>query len=128
MSLNGKRTGNPTSKSNRSARRRAREAAASSQRELTLDELFERDRGYCHICRLPVPRAQASKEHVVPVSKGGTSAPGNTKLAHKRCNSRKGARVGPKRKGLRRSKLVPKPKSRMTELGVRVDELPDDVF
>ena len=91
------------------ARRRAREASAVVGVELTLDDLFARDQGYCHLCRLPVPREQASKDHVTPLAKGGARDQANEALAHRRCNSAKGAR-GPRRKGLRRTTMRPKPR------------------
>jgi 5-methylcytosine-specific restriction endonuclease McrA len=101
------------------ARRRAREKAAPGVLDLTLDEIYVRDNGYCSVCRCFVPREQASVEHVVPLSKGGSRDPSNTKLAHRRCNSEKGRRVGPKRKGLRRGLWKRKSKPR---------DLPPDVF
>lgn len=99
--------------------RRSRiKAARGEERPLTLDDVFARAAGYCSICCLPVAREHASIEHVVPLAKGGLDVPGNQALAHMVCNSKKGAR-GPRRKGLRRTGLVAKPKR---------PELPDDVF
>ena len=99
-------------------RRRAREKAAVVGHELTLDELYARDAGFCHLCRLPVPREQATKDHRVPLAKGGARDESNEALAHRRCNSAKGAR-GPRKKGLRRTRLRAKPKVR---------EFPNDCF
>lgn len=112
------------------ARRRAREAAAAGPvAPLTLPDLWERDRGTCALCRLPVPhpsdigvrpRQRASVEHRIPLSKHGKDEPSNQQLAHAGCNSEKGARTAPRKKGLRRRlwRRTPKPKP----------PIPDDVF
>ena len=108
MSLTGKKRSNPTAAANRSARRRARELAGASVRSLTLDELYERDKATCYLCHKFVPRDWATKEHIKPLSKGGRDTPGNSKLAHRKCNSEKGAktpaelRKEKKRPGLKR--------------------------
>lgn len=109
MSLTGKRPSNPPAAANRSARRRCRELAGASVRSLTLDELYERDKATCYLCRKFVARERATKEHVKPLSKGGRDTPGNSKLACRKCNSEKGAktpaeiRKAKKRPGLRRT-------------------------
>lgn len=111
------------------ARRRAREVSAAGELPpLTLAELWVRDNGLCALCKLPVPRPgdtcragqRASVEHRVPISKGGVDEPGNQQLAHASCNSEKGARTQPRRKGLRRSMWRRKPKTK--------HEIPDDAF
>lgn len=89
MSLTGKKPSNPTAAANRSARRRARELAGASVRSLTLDELYERDKAICHLCRKFVPRDRATKDHLIPLSRLGRDTPGNSKLAHRSCNSQK---------------------------------------
>jgi len=109
------------------ARRRAREVAAPRDgRELSLDQLYARDHGVCQVCFTPCPREQASKDHRIPLAKGGAMGEGNEQLAHKRCNSRKKDRVGPKRKGLRRKSFTRKVRPRHIELPEGVE--PDDVF
>lgn len=71
-----------------------------SRYELTVAELAERDGVACSICAEPVDlalawpdRMSASRDHVVPVTHGGTNAADNLRLAHLSCNSRKGNRV-----------------------------------
>lgn len=90
------------------ARRRAREqAAAGAVRPPTLDEVYAAAGGtvYCSVCRLPVPREQASLEHAQPLAKGGAHDAVNASgVSHQRCNARKGSRLGPRRKGLKRGK------------------------
>lgn len=52
----------------------------------------ERDRGRCGVCGLPVRAADASVDHILPVSKGGAHSYANTRLAHLRCNKVRGNR------------------------------------
>ena len=45
----------------------------------------------CVLCGKPITDIkQLSTEHLLPKSKGGTSADNNVEPAHKRCNNRKG--------------------------------------
>ena len=53
-------------------------------------EVYARDGGRCHICAEPVPRDQASLDHLVPISAGGEHSMANVSLAHRACNSRRG--------------------------------------
>jgi hypothetical protein len=53
----------------------------------------------CHICSWPIPEAIAhyhplfgTLDHVIPLSKGGTSLPDNILPAHRFCNAYKGDR------------------------------------
>lgn len=77
-------------------RRRARKAKAATGRPVLLSEIRVRDKNRCHICgervsARPYPHPlSASMDHVVPLSKGGAHDPDNVKLAHLRCNVRKG--------------------------------------
>jgi len=59
----------------------------------TLDEIYERDERICHLCGLSVDRADASMDHLIPVSRGGLHLRANVKLAHLSCNTRKGNRM-----------------------------------
>jgi 5-methylcytosine-specific restriction endonuclease McrA len=56
---------------------------------VSLEAIYERDGGICHLCGLPVDRQDASPDHVVPMSLGGFHAMWNVKLSHWRCNRRK---------------------------------------
>lgn len=70
-------------------------------RDITLESLFKRDKGICHICGKPCDYEDytvdgdvfiagnwyPSIDHVVPVSKGGRHSWKNVKLAHRLCNS-----------------------------------------
>jgi hypothetical protein len=66
-------------------------------------DIFLRDRWTCGLCGRPVdesvPRSQrtgATIDHVVPVSLGGTDEPRNVRLAHRTCNSARGASLAPR--------------------------------
>lgn len=61
------------------------------------DRLAERDGWLCWICGDRVEPAapagspwSATVDHVVPKSRGGSSEPENLRLAHRRCNGRRG--------------------------------------
>lgn len=80
----------------KNARRRG---AMSSDAPLTIWMLGDRDGWRCHLChrrvrsglRVPHPLAPTF-DHLIPVSKGGNDSRVNLRLAHFRCNSRRGAR------------------------------------
>lgn len=56
----------------------------------TLRVLWEEQAGRCWFCFKPVPSRQATKDHVVPQSQGGTNAKSNLVACHLRCNQAKG--------------------------------------
>lgn len=62
--------------------------------KVTLDEIFERDKGICQICGKPVDRElectnkySPTIDHIIPLSKNGKHEKSNCQLAHRRCNS-----------------------------------------
>ena len=67
---------------------------------MTPRALAERDGARCWLCGNDVdpgaPRGSGwagSVDHVVPRARGGGSEPGNLRLAHRSCNSRRGSRL-----------------------------------
>jgi hypothetical protein len=63
---------------------------------IPLGRLIRRDKGICHICGEAVRRdvdvqhdMAPSRDHVLPLAKGGTHTWGNVRLAHRICNSLK---------------------------------------
>lgn len=99
--------------------RRARvKAARTDEKPLTLDELYAISK-HCCICKRFVPREQASVDHEKPLAKGGLDVPSNQRIVHRACNSAKGARTSTRKKGLRRTPLRAKPKSKIPD-GVEV--------
>lgn len=73
-------------------KRRARIVGAAVIETIDLDTLYARDAGFCKICEKPCTREEASVDHIKPLSKGGNHSWKNVQLAHRVCNSRKGAR------------------------------------
>ena len=47
----------------------------------------------CHLCGGFVERAELHIDHVIPVSRGGTSALSNLMVSHGKCNLLKGDRL-----------------------------------
>lgn len=61
-----------------------------------IKETYHKYKGICAICGLPVPATSeptsvwaATRDHVVPLSKGGLHEKDNVQLAHRMCNSMK---------------------------------------
>lgn len=95
--------------SSHEARRRARIKEQIVDADITLDRLYERDKGVCKICGKPCDYgdcwhtnrqfvaglAYPSIDHIIPLAKGGAHSWSNVQLAHMRCNSRKGAKTSP---------------------------------
>ena len=55
---------------------------------MKLSEVYKKDRGLCHLCGKVVKRSDASRDHVIPKSWGGTAGRKGERLrlAHKNCN------------------------------------------
>lgn len=84
-------------------KRRAKIANAMVDADITLEGLYKRDKGVCHICKgrcdledfvvtdktIVCGDWYPSIDHVKPLSKGGLHSWENVKLAHRICNSRK---------------------------------------
>lgn len=84
---------NPEKGRERSAVRRARQRRASVVERVQLAALYERDKGVCQLCHKKVKLADASIDHIIPISKDETEhSYRNTQLAHLRCNSARGNR------------------------------------
>jgi hypothetical protein len=77
-------------------------------RGITLKKLYERDEGICQICGKKCDwldyyyndngifiagNNYPSKDHIIPLSKGGLHAWDNVRLTHKHCNELRGAKV-----------------------------------
>lgn len=100
-------TGGPTSKAARGKRRRQREKDASDGGGIDRAAIYDRDNGRCHLCKRRVPVEDFTLDHVVALAAGGAHTEANLRVAHRDCNSAKGARTEEeraKRPGLRRTK------------------------
>lgn len=66
---------------------------------VSLDVLYERDKGICGICNQPVPltsddyKYKPTVDHIIPLLLLGPHSYANTQLAHLSCNSSKGAKL-----------------------------------
>ena len=69
---------------------RSGRAVKTGARTKQLRKIWLRDDKTCWICHQPVALEDASRDHVVPQSKGGTNRLTNLKTAHKACNHRRG--------------------------------------
>jgi len=60
------------------------------QADATLQIIVDRDDWTCHLCSLPISSlADATRDHIIPKSHGGSDAADNLKAAHMLCNSRR---------------------------------------
>ena len=98
-----KRAGNKQKETNR----RIKIMFQMVDKNITLESLYKRDRGLCHICGLAcnwddyiIDSNQKqcgewypSIDHVIPLSKGGLHSWDNVKLAHRRCNTIKSDKI-----------------------------------
>lgn len=81
-------------------RKHLERTAARDGEHFTVREIAERDGWTCHLCRRRIPaRAEWSNQdddptidHLTPLSAGGTHVRANVAIAHRICNSRRGAR------------------------------------
>lgn len=82
---------------NRRYKEKRKQQMKQAYREpVSLKRLYKRDKGICKICGLPIPSStdptnmwSATRDHIVPLSKGGEHSMANCQLAHRMCNSLK---------------------------------------
>lgn len=53
-------------------------------------QIYERDKGICHLCKKHVEFEDSTLDHVVPRSLNGSNKDNNLKIAHDRCNNERG--------------------------------------
>lgn len=82
------------------ARKSHKRRVISGDPVMTVSEIAARDGQRCHICHRLVDMSLPGMhpkgptiEHIIPVSHGGTNAPSNVVLAHRRCNQSRGNRT-----------------------------------
>lgn len=54
-------------------------------------KIYQRDRWKCQICGKRVTQQEATLDHIVPTAMNGNNQQANLQLAHRSCNSRRGA-------------------------------------
>lgn len=74
--------------------------AYTAQTPLTNRDLFRRDGHACMYCLAALPDRQLTRDHIMPVSRGGEDVWKNVVTACVACNQRKGART-PEEAGMR---------------------------
>ena len=72
-------------------RRRKHQQRSLPHEAVNPQVVFERDGGICRICKKAVVQSDISMDHIVPMSLGGGYLYTNLQLAHRRCNSKRGA-------------------------------------
>ncbi len=65
---------------------------SSEMKPRRLRKLIERDGLNCAICKNPLTEKTMSIDHIIPLSLGGTHALENLRLAHRRCNGKRGSK------------------------------------
>lgn len=68
-------------------------ARRRQRRLIRREAIYDRDRGLCHLCGLPVPWSEYEVDHVVPVARGGSHEMSNLAATHRGCNRHKSARL-----------------------------------
>lgn len=63
-----------------------------SDKVISIEKLWERDGGICWLCQdyVDLEEDEATRDHVIPFSRGGTSSKSNLRLAHGECNRIRG--------------------------------------
>lgn len=72
------------------ATRRAKRKAATVA-PIDREAIIRRDRSTCGICRRHVSRKELTLDHIVPLAMNGPHATENLQVAHRACNSSRGA-------------------------------------
>ncbi len=67
--------------------KRERQKAKELKKSRWWQNLIQKTR--CYYCQIDIFRDQVTMDHVVPISRGGLSRPGNIVAACKRCNEMK---------------------------------------
>jgi 5-methylcytosine-specific restriction endonuclease McrA len=78
---------------NRQGVRRARLNSAPKIEKIDRNEIIRRDNGVCYLCGQDIPVNEISLDHVIPLARGGSHTKDNLRAVHKRCNSRKKAKL-----------------------------------
>lgn len=80
-------------------RRRTRKGGSHTEL-FTHEDVVSHSGADCHLCGIPIDYSltypdpmSKSLDHVIPLSKGGAHTLSNVKMAHLRCNSKKGDRI-----------------------------------
>lgn len=81
----------PEQSRDKDQRRKARLRGARQSERVSRAAIIARDRGICHICKKRVAKRDMTLDHLIPLAHGGPHTAANLAVAHKSCNSRRGA-------------------------------------
>jgi 5-methylcytosine-specific restriction endonuclease McrA len=71
----------------------SRQARNRARKLISIEEIMYLYDNICQICKKEVEDPiQASRDHIIPVSRGGESVLENLQLAHRSCNTDKGSK------------------------------------
>lgn len=79
---------------------------------MSKQEVYDRDGGKCFFCGIPLTFEEATHEHLVATSLGGTNHNANCTIACKPCNLAAGAMTVVDKVALREAKLFPEGKKK----------------
>jgi len=82
----------PEEARNQSAKKRARKYLQWVE-DVDRRIVYNRDKGICYLCGLPVDPKNWHQDHKIPLSKGGPHSYANVAVTHPRCNLEKGIKV-----------------------------------
>lgn len=87
------RASHPWKGRERAARRRARMAASPVVEKIAHKDIWERDKGRCHICGKKADPNDWHLDHIMPIALGGEHSHRNVAVSHPDCNRRKAAKA-----------------------------------
>lgn len=85
------RQAHPEKAQEKRERRRALKKGAAEIEIVSRAAIIARDKAICHICQRKVAKKDMTLDHLIPLSKGGPHTSRNLAVAHRSCNSRRGA-------------------------------------
>lgn len=72
-----------------------------------LMRILARQEGQCSLCGRPLVLADATRDHILPRSRGGSDRAENISAAHRTCNGRRGNKTHPLEQSLPPAALRP---------------------
>lgn len=72
----------------------SRQARNKARKLISLEDMMFLWDGICQLCKQEIiDISEASRDHIIPVSRGGLSDFDNLQLSHRSCNTAKGSRL-----------------------------------
>lgn len=86
---------NPEKVADQAQVRRARKKGAPHVEKIDREAIYERDGGRCHLCGRKCSRKSFTLDHLVPLARGGDHTATNVRVAHLKCNVKRGVDRAP---------------------------------